>query len=326
MQINWGIIGCGDVTEIKSGPAFNKVPQSKLVAVMRRNATRAEDYARRHGVPRWYSDAQQLINDPGINAVYIATPPSSHEQYAMDVLNSGKPVYLEKPMSLNAASAQRVAVAANKSGMKLSIAHYRREQPLFKKIKALIEEGAIGEVRIVNLQCYQPHLSKQVVWTEDNWRLDPKVSGGGLFHDLAPHQLDLMRYFFGPARSAYGVSLNSAGLYEADDTVSGQIVFQNNVLFNGSWSFVVDQKKDACEIIGTKGAIAFSIFEHHPLIITRNGKQEQMIFDNLEHVQQPMIAAVVQYFLGQAPNPCSAEEGAEVMELIDAFTGAARKD
>ncbi|HWJ89597.1 MAG TPA: Gfo/Idh/MocA family oxidoreductase [Flavisolibacter sp.] len=321
MEINWGIIGCGDVTEIKSGPAFNKVPCSRLVAVMRRNAARAQDYAERHRVPTWYSDARQLIDDPAVTAVYIATPPSSHEQYAIEALRSGKPVYLEKPMSTDAASARRIAAAAKETGVKLSIAHYRRKQPLFLKVRSLLDEKVIGDIRLVNLQCHQPHLSRQVVWTEDNWRLNPAVSGGGLFHDLAPHQLDLMRYFFGPVKAASGIAVNVAGLYEADDTVSGQIVFKNGVLFTGSWSFVVDQKKDFCEIIGTKGTIAFSIFEHQPLIIIRNGKEEKFVFDKLEHVQQPMIDAVVQYFLGHGPNPCSADEGAEIMELIDAFTG-----
>lgn len=73
-QINWGIIGCGDVTERKSGPAFNKIPGSKLVAVMRRDAEKAKDFALRHKVPRWYTDADKLIADPEVNAIYIATP------------------------------------------------------------------------------------------------------------------------------------------------------------------------------------------------------------------------------------------------------------
>ena len=98
-KIKWGIIGCGDVTEVKSGPAFNKVKNSGLVAVMRRDAEKAEDYARRHTVPKWYSDANKLIHDPEVNAIYIATPPSSHEEYTMAAFDAGKPVYVEKPMS-----------------------------------------------------------------------------------------------------------------------------------------------------------------------------------------------------------------------------------
>src|SRR4051812_958457 len=98
-KINWGIIGCGDVTELKSGPAFNKVTNSSLIAVMRRNAAKAKDYALRHNVPKWHNDANKLINDLEVNAIYIATPPSSHEAYALAAINAGKPVYVEKPMA-----------------------------------------------------------------------------------------------------------------------------------------------------------------------------------------------------------------------------------
>src|SRR4028118_950403 len=108
----WGIIGCGDVTEVKSGPAFNKVSNSRLVAVMRRDAAKAKDYAQRHQVAKWYSDPQQLINDPEVNAVYVATPPLSHEEYTVAALQAGKPVYVEKPMSVNMGAAERMLKAS----------------------------------------------------------------------------------------------------------------------------------------------------------------------------------------------------------------------
>src|SRR6476646_8946793 len=129
-MIRWGIIGCGDVTEVKSGPAFNKVPNSTLVAVMRRDGKKAEEYATRHQVPKWYDNADRLINDPDVNAIYVATPPSTHEQYTLAALNAGKPVYVEKPMALHAASAMRMAETAKEENLPLVVAHYRREQPV----------------------------------------------------------------------------------------------------------------------------------------------------------------------------------------------------
>jgi predicted dehydrogenase len=319
-KIQWGIIGCGDVTEVKSGPAFNKVPNSKLVAVMRRNAAKARDYAERHGVGKWYSDAKDLIGDPDVNAVYVATPPGSHEQYAIQAMRAGKPVYLEKPMALNARAAARIASMAHKTKVKLSVAHYRRRQPLFLKIKSLLQEQAIGEARLVNLQLFQPHQSAMIAQTEENWRLDPAISGGGLFYDLAPHQLDLMLYFFGTPRQAAGLSFNASGLYGADDTTSGQVIFESNVIFNGAWSFTVPERRDVCEVIGTEGKLRFSVFDQQPLVLERQGKESRFEFSKLPHVQQPMIEKVVEYFLGQSPNPCSAEEGVEVMRMMEAFT------
>ena len=320
-QISWGIIGCGDVTEIKSGPAFNKVPYSRLAAVMRRNKEKAKDYAIRHGVPKWYSEAIELIQDKEVNAIYIATPPRYHEEYALMAIEAGKPVYLEKPMTLDADSAQRIADAARDAGVKISIAHYRRQQPLFLKVRSLLKENAIGKVQMVQMEMLQPYQTGLVARTEQPWRLDPNISGGGLFHDLAPHQLDLMYYFFDKPLHATGIASNTGGYYTADDTVSGQILFENKVLFSGAWCFVSPlQKKDSCVITGSDGLISFSIFDLLPVVLTTKEKHEQFHFDALPHVQQPMIEQVVNYFLGNAPNPCSADEGMEVMRLIDAFT------
>jgi len=321
-KISWGIIGCGNVTEVKSGPAFNKVPNSELVAVMRRNAEKAKDYAQRHCVDKWYANANELINDKGVNAIYIATPPAYHEEFALMAIAAGKPVYIEKPMTLNAASAQRIANAAIESKTKVCIAHYRRQQPLFKKIKSLLDQGIIGKVQTVQLEFIMPHNAPMIAQTQEPWRLNPAISGGGLFHDLAPHQLDLMYYFFGKPQKANGIAVNTSALYSAADTVSGQVLFENNVLFNGFWCFAsaAMQKKDHCIITGSKGSIHFSIFDRAPLTVITAKEEQNFYFDILPHVQQPMIEKVVQYFLGETSNPCSAKDGVIVMKLIDALT------
>ncbi|MGZ8559294.1 MAG: Gfo/Idh/MocA family protein [Chitinophagaceae bacterium] len=322
-KISWGIIGCGDVTELKSGPAFNKVKNSELVAVMRRDAAKAKDYALRHHVPKWCADANELINDPDVNAIYIATPPSSHEAYAIASLQAGKAVYVEKPMTVNAASATNMMNAVTEKNGKLSVAHYRRAQPLYKKIKQLVIDRAIGDIRFARLATCKRSLSKQELIIEKTaWRVDPALAGGGLFNDLSPHQLDLMYYFFGEVDKASGIANNQAGLYEADDMVTGNILFKNGVQFSGVWCFNVGEQdeKDYCEIVGDKGTITFSFFEHKPVSISINGKTENLSFDSIQHVQQPMIEQVVNYFLDEGPNPCSAEEGVEVMKLIDQFT------
>ncbi|MDB5190955.1 MAG: Gfo/Idh/MocA family oxidoreductase [Segetibacter sp.] len=323
-KITWGIIGCGDVTEVKSGPAFNKVPNSSLAAVMRRDAAKAKDYAERHGVAKWYSNANDLINDPSVNAIYVATPPSSHEEYTIAALKAGKDVYVEKPMSLNAESAKRMADAADQFKRKLSVAHYRREQPIFKKIKQLLAENAIGDIRCADLRFFQAPLTPtEMEVPKTSWRIDPNIAGGGLFHDLAPHQIDLALYFFGDVSTANGLSANQQKLYPADDIVAGNILFKSGVIFNGVWCFncAKEEAKDNCEIIGSHGKISFEVFGEPVIHLTKNGQLERIAFDKLQHVQQPMIEKVAQYFLGEAPNPCTAEEGVEVMKVMDSFAG-----
>jgi predicted dehydrogenase len=323
-KINWGIIGCGDVTEMKSGPAFNKVANSSLLAVMRRDAGKAADYARRHNVPKWYSDADKLINDPDINAIYIATPPSSHEEYTIAAINAGKPVYVEKPMSVDAASSVRMSNYSRDKNIKLVVAHYRRGHALFNKVKQLITDKVIGEVRFVRSDIYKKTVTAEEMADPGRaWRVNKGVAGGGLFNDLSPHQLDLMYYFFGEIDKASGFAVNQSKQYAAEDIVSGGVLFKSGVLFSGIWCFNVapEVEKDCCEIIGDKGKIEFSFFEHKPVKVTVNGKTETLTFEPLQHVQQPMIEKVVNYFLGEGPNPCSSEEGVEIMKLIDKFNG-----
>jgi predicted dehydrogenase len=322
-MIRWGIIGCGDVTELKSGPAFNKVPGSELIAVMRRDALKARDYASRHHVPKWYSDANQLIQDPDINAIYVATPPDSHEEYTLNAIEAGKPVYVEKPMALNVAASKRMADASSKNNIKVCVAHYRREQPLFKKIKELVESKAIGNIKYVTLKFLKPALAPdELEVPKTKWRVNPTIAGGGLFHDLAPHQLDLMLYFFGNIKSSCGYAFNQDKLYSADDVVTGSILFQNGIVFTGLWCFTVQENggTDIVEIQGSKGRIQFGVFDNYNLSLSRNGNNEVLSFEKIQHVQQPMIEKVVQYFSGNAKNPCPPEDGVAVMKIMESFT------
>lgn len=316
-MINWGIIGCGDVTEIKSGPAFNKVPGSKLIAVMRRNADKAADYAKRHDVPKWYADADDLINDPDINAIYIATPPSSHQQYTMAAIQAGKSVYVEKPMALNYTAAKSIADAAEHAHVKLTVAHYRRQWPLFQKIKELLAQQAIGDIRLALLHLYkQVPTAVEMANDRNAWRINPAISGGGLFHDLAPHQLDILYYLLGAATHITGMTANQGRHYAADDIVTGHIQFANGILFSGAWCFTAPESSDHCQIIGSSGTLSFSFFNGNHLLQTINGQTTRFDFEPLPHVQQPMIAQTVNYFSGTATNPCTGQEGAEVMRWM----------
>lgn len=279
-KINWGIIGCGDVTELKSGPAFNKVPNSSLIAVMRRDAAKAEDYARRHNVPKWYNNAQQLIDDPEINAIYVATPPSTHEEYTLAAIKAGKSVYVEKPMAGNYETAARMAEAATAKKVKLVVAHYRRKQQRFRMVKQLIQENAIGDIHLVRLELAKPSLTtEEMADPKTIWRIDPAIAGGGLFHDLSPHQLDLMYYFFGEVEKVTGLATNQGGVYRADDMVVANVLFRNGVVFNGTWCFNAAHAADYCEIQGAKGKISFAVFSTDSITVEIDGKTEILPFD-----------------------------------------------
>jgi len=317
--VNWGIIGCGDVCEVKSGPAFGKVANSRLVAVMRRNLDKAKDFAQRHGVPKYFSEAAELINDKEVNAIYIATPPSSHESYLEMALKAGKPVYVEKPVTVNSASVERMMEMEKNHDDKVSVAHYRRGLPLFNKIKQLVNDGAIGKVKLILLRTLQPTVSKIISQTGDNWRINPEISGGGLFHDLSPHQLDIMYWIFGEPQQTYVQSANQGKLYNAPDLTMVQPGFANDIYFNGIWNFNVAETaiSDSCEIIGDKGTIRFSFFRVSTIELVTGTGTEIFELEYPVNIQQPHINNVVRFFRGEGSNPCSLEEALVTMKVMD---------
>lgn len=321
-KVKWGIIGCGDVTEVKSGPAFSKVENSELVAVMRRNGELAADYAKRHGVPKWYDDADQLINDQDINAIYVATPPSSHAEYAIKAMKAGKPVYVEKPMAMNADECQQMIDVSKQTGMPLFVAYYRRTLPMFVKLKGLIDMNAIGDVKMINLILHLPAKPEELDGTA-GWRVDPNISGGGHFHDLAAHQLDYLEFVFGPIKEVNGIAVNQAGLYEIEDAVTASIKFESGVIGTGSWCFTVPDKQtsDVTEIIGSKGRISFSFFSNQVLHVETETMVENFEIANPPHVHQPLVDLVVKDLRGEGSCPSTGETGLRSTLLMDKIVG-----
>lgn len=316
-KISWGIIGCGDVAEIKSGPAFQKCENSQLLAVMRRNGDLAKDFAMRHNVTHYYNDADEFLKNRDINAVYVATPPSTHLHYALKALKAGKNVYIEKPMVLSVNEALKLENAVDNSPNKLVVAHYRRFLPMYIKVKELIDRHIIGTINFVDLKFLKPHDFND----KAGWRLEPEVSGGGYFHDIAPHQIDLMYHFFGEYRCANGIAVNQSKINIVDDMVNGIINFKNGIQFRGIWSFAIPQylEEDNCTIYGEKGNISFSFYEE---TLKLNLKNENQVFNfkNPKHIQQPLIQETVNYFLGKRDNPCNVKVGVAVMNLMQQFT------
>ncbi len=319
-EIRWGIIGCGDVTEVKSGPAFSKVAHSRLVAVMRRDGEKAADYARRHQVPKWYTDASALINDPEVDAVYIATPPDTHAPYALQVAEAGRPCYVEKPMALSFTQCQEIIQAFESQGLPLFVAYYRRCLAQFVKVKSLIDEGALGNIRAVNIRLIQPVKPDD---REQPWRVNPEVSGGGHFHDLASHQFDFLDYMLGPVAEAAGMAGNQAGLYPADDIVTGTFRFRSGVLGTGTWCFTAAPAaaEDTVEIFGDMGKVSFSSFSASPIRFTGEKGAQQWSMPFPPHVQQPLIQTVVDQLRGVGECPSTGRTAARSSWVLDQITG-----
>jgi predicted dehydrogenase len=315
--IRWGIIGCGDVTEVKSGPGFQKASHSQLVAVMRRNGDLARDYAQRHGVPRWYDSAEALIDDPEVDAVYIATPPAFHKQYTLLSAQAGKPVYVEKPMAMNFGECQEMLEACQAAGVPLFVAYYRRALQRFLQIKQQLDDGAIGEPRVVNVVLHQPVAEDERAPERLPWRVVPELAGGGRFVDLAAHMLDFLDYALGPIRDVQGFASNQARLYRAEDIVTSTWVFESGVQAVGTWCFSSFGRLDRTEIVGTEGQLAYSTFDAQPVLLTTSKGTTELVYDYPAHIQQPLIQAIVDELNGVGSSPSTGASAARTSWAMD---------
>lgn len=321
--IKWGFIGCGDVTSKKSGPAFRMVANSDVIAVMSRDPEKAKKYAEERNIKKWYSDPVDLIDDPEINAIYIATPPSSHATYAIMAMKAGKPVYIEKPMASSYEECCRINRISQETHVPCFVAYYRRYLPYFKKIHELIDNDTIGKIINVQIRFAQP--PNELDYQRDNlpWRVQPDIAGGGYFYDLAPHQLDILQDLFGCILNAQGFKSNRAGLYKVEDTVSACFKFDSGLIGSGSWCFVADKaaREDRIEVIGEKGMICFSVFTFDPIALHNIDGRQEIKIENPQYVQYPLIESVIHHLQGLSVCSCDGVSATTTNWVMDKILG-----
>jgi predicted dehydrogenase len=309
--IRWGIIGCGSVCEVKSGPAFQKCDNSALVAVMRRDAAKAQDFAQRHGVPKWYHDAEELIHDDEVAAVYVATPPGAHEHYALRVAAAGKPCYVEKPMARSYGECARMIEAFRAAQKPLFVAYYRRALPRFLRAKEVIDSGRIGRVT----GCTYRHTRLHWPNPAPEWRLDPEQSGGGLLLDLGCHTLDVLDWLLGEFVE-FGGSASNFSSNTVEDAVTLHFKTSRGAVGTASWNFAGANKEDLITIDATAGRMLLSTFGDDLRIETRQDVEEPTV-PNPPHVQQPLVQAIVDELLGRGTCPSTDHSAARTSRVMD---------
>jgi len=318
--VRWGMIGCGDVTEKKSGPGFGKAAHSELVAVMRRNGALAADYARRHGVARWHDDADAIIRAPDIDAVYIATLTDTHCDYTLRCAAAGKPVYVEKPMGMNHAECLAMIGACRAARVPLWVGYYRRALPRFLAVRDLIAANAIGEIRLVtSRQLQRPPGVDQFAAGAVPWRVNPELSGGGFFFEGACHTFDFLDYLLGPISEVRAFAGNQAGAYEPEDIVTATYRFASGMFGSGVWCYTADVDEEYNEIVGTKGRIRFSTTQPVPIRIFRGDAVEELPVADPEHVHQPLIQTIVDELNGSGKCASTGESAARTAQVMEAI-------
>lgn len=315
-KITFGIIGCGDVTEVKSGPAFQKLPGTRLKWVMRRNMEKLKDYARRHQVEHFTTDYLDILTDDEVDAVYIATPPHMHKFYTIEAARHKKDVYVEKPMALSVEDSKEMMKVCEEEGVKLFVAYYRRGQQKFRKVKDLLDNKEIGEIRSFNYQYASPVPELN---PDRPWLFKKDFAGGGKLYDVGSHMIDLILFLFGEVQYAAGISSNQSGILEVEDNTSGMIVFKNGVKGTLQMTFNGNFDEDMLTIVGSEGTIKFAIMNTKPVEIIRGGKVEELEFPDLQHVQMPLISIVADAMSGKGEFDSTGLYGLRTQEVLEAF-------
>ena len=318
-KVAWGIIGCGAVTEVKSGPALQQAAGSHLAAVMRRDGAKAQDYARRHGVPRWYDDADRLIADPDVSAIYVATPPNSHREFTLKALAAGKPVLVEKPMALTVDECREMNDAADAAGLPLFVAYYRRCLPRFEWLRTAVQEDVVGRPVGVSVRQLLPPGHQP----DGSWRLDPSVGGGGLFADTQSHTLDWLDHAFGPIAHASAMVERGLTAHPAEDLVAFTLRFASGLVGSGFCAYVADRREDLLTIHGTQGELSMPVLGSGP-IRWRGGDGGEGAFELSDppHVHLPMVVRVVRHLRGGPPAPCLGTDGLRTTAVCQRLLGA----
>lgn len=315
--INWGMIGCGQVTEVKSGPGLYKSLNSKLYGLYNRNYDKAVDYANRHPVQNVFENLDEMLSDENIDIVYIATPPSSHKEFALKCIKYGKIPYIEKPIANTYEEALEIEKAALDANLPVYVAFYRRGAEKFIEIKKLLESGVIGNVRHISIIQNQPVQLDELDSNSLPWRVKKEISGGGKFLDMAVHVFDILQFMFGKLKNIDADLKNLGGYYDVDDMVTAKFEFENGVVGSGSWCYVADSNLDRVEIFGDKGHMTFSGLGLDSFILRIGDVEKLYNFEVPENVSMPYQQSIVNELLGMSKSNADFSHALNISKLTD---------
>lgn len=269
-EIGWGVIGCGDVVLRKSGAALSAAPGSRLVAVMRRDPAKLREAAERLKAPVATTNAAELISHPEVNAVYIATPPQYQLDYALAVARAGKACLVEKPAGRCDRELEQMMRAFAQARAPLYVSYYRRHLARSAAVKDILRSGRLGPLVSVDYR-----LAK--IPGAATWRSSAQ-SGGGKFHDLAGHVLDLFDDWFGPLELMGASAGNVLAGHETEDAVTLSFRAADGLVGAASWDFAAFEARDELVIEGLRGSLRLAAMSKSgPVLLTVKPPAEAVV-------------------------------------------------
>ncbi len=249
-KVNFGVIGAGGIARRKTIPGMIKAKNCKLVAVM--DPVGIDQIATQFKVPKAYATEQELLADPDVEAVYIASPANVHAGQIKMAAKAGKHVLCEKPLTLNVKQAKEAVEVCRRNKVFLQEGYMMKFHGAHVKIKELIEEGRLGKIVYMRAQ-----LSGWYPKMEGAWRQDPKQGGGGALIDMATHLYDLLEFFAGPIRRVTALTGNLVQDYKSEDAATTMLEFKSGAQATVDSFFCIpdEASRTRLEIYGSEGAI-----------------------------------------------------------------------
>ena len=317
-HLRWGLVGAGDIVVKRVAPALANASRSELAAVSRRQADLAEEFAHRFSVPRWHLSWEELVRDPEIDAVYVATPVSLHAPVTIAAAEAGKHVLCEKPMALSVADCDRMIAAADANGVKLGIAYYRHLYPMILRVKALLAEGAIGTPVVAQINAFErfdPPADHPRAWF-----LDPEIAGGGPMFDFGCHRIEVLLHLLGPA-SATGVLTNVAFTRRVEDTAAAILRFEAGAVATLTVTHAAVESQDTLHLFGTEGSIHVPKLNGAELRLVSGGNELVERHPAPENLHQPLVQQFVDAVLDGGDPVVDGRLGREVNQLLAEIYG-----
>jgi predicted dehydrogenase len=299
-MLNWLVIGIGDITRKRVLPAVLAQPRSRLYALLTRDPRKAAAYPGALA----FTDLDEALRDPAIDAVYVASPVALHAQHTIAGLRAGKHVLCEKPVALDFAQAESMAAAARESGRLLGVAYYRRLYPKLIRAHQLIAEGAIGQPVLVEAN-YHGWLESP----ERGWLKDPAIAGGGPLYDVGSHRIDACNFLFGRPQRATGLLSNALHPLAVEDSATALIEYAGGIhaVIDVRWNSRI--QRDQFRIIGSEGEISLDPLNGPALrLLASDGKLTEENLPAHANVHYPAVENFVAAVLYGAPLACPIDE------------------
>jgi predicted dehydrogenase len=298
--VRWGLIGAGDIVRKRVAEAVRDGRGCELVAVSRARRDLVDRFAHEVGARRGYPNWQDLVRDPDVDAVYVATPVHLHAEQTIAAAEAGKHVLCEKPMAMDVGGCDRMIAACRASGVRLGIAYYRRFYPVVTRIGALLASGEIGDPVWAQMTAFEPF--NPAPGAPRAWLVQPTQSGGGPMADFGCHRLEVLQHLLGPVQRVRSVVANVVLPRAVEDTAAALLQFERGPCAMLAVTHAAADRRDTFDLFGTRGSIRVPSLNAGDLEVRAGGEQRRESHPPAPNVHMPLVEDFVDAIrAGRAP-------------------------